>query len=255
MGSISSPYLLTDQVAVVTGGGSGLGYAIAECLLASGAQVIIVGQTEDKLAKAVENLGGKSSYVVCNINDPDAVAELVSKVDAQYGKLDILVNNAGNHVKKSYDDMGLDDFNSVLNTHVSAAFYLTKSMLPLIRKSMGGNVLFMASMASYIGVPNIIGYTAAKSAVLGLVRGTASELSAENIRVNGIAPGWIKSPMSEKALSNDPERLNKILARTPMNKMGEPEDIGWAAAFLCSSAAKFINGHTLVVDGGAVNGF
>lgn len=255
MGPISSPYLLTDQVAVVTGGGSGLGFAIAECLLASGAHVIIVGQTEDKLAKAVDSLGENASYVVCNINERSAVAELVSTVERGYGRLDILINNAGNHIKKPYDEMELEDFNSVLNTHVSAAFYLTKSMLPLIRKSAGGNVLFMASMVSYIGVPNVIGYTAAKSAVLGLVRGTASELSAENIRVNGIAPGWIKSPMSEKALANDPERLNKILARTPMNKMGEPEDIGWAAAFLCSPAAKFINGHTLVVDGGAVNGF
>lgn len=250
-----APYALTDKTALITGGGSGLGFAIAKCFVASGAKVIIVGQNEDRLKDASDELGAEVSYQVCNINSADQVETLVKTVKDSFGSLDILVNNAGNHIKRSYEDMSLEDFNAVLNTHVAAAFNLTKSCLPLMREAGGGNILFMASMASYLSVPNIIGYTAAKSAVLGLVRGTAAELSGANIRSNGIAPGWIKSPMTEKALGNDPERLNKILARTPMGKMGDPEDIGWAAAFLCSPAAKFINGHTLVVDGGAVNGF
>lgn len=250
-----TPYSLEGKTALVTGGGSGLGFAIASCFIQSGARVMIVGQTESKLVSASQELGENASYAVANINDGRRIDDLIDEVGAEFGGLDILVNNAGNHVKKSYDDMSMDEFQAVLNTHVAAGFYLTKKTLPMLRASNGGNVLFIASMVSYLGVPNVIGYTAAKSAVLGLVRGTAAEVSADGIRVNGIAPGWIKTPMSEKALDGDPERLKKILQRTPLNQMGEPSDIGWAAAYLCSNAAKFVNGHTLIVDGGAVSGF
>jgi gluconate 5-dehydrogenase len=121
------------------------------------------------------------------------------------------------------------------------------------RKS--GSVLFTASMSSLMGLPLIVAYSAAKSAYVGIVRTLASEWGPDGLRVNAIAPGWIASDMLDQALSGDPERKVKILGRTPLKKFGEPEDIGWAAVYLCSPAAKFVTGVVLPVDGGAAIGF
>jgi gluconate 5-dehydrogenase len=118
-----------------------------------------------------------------------------------------------------------------------------------------GSILFIASMASFIGVPNVLAYTASKTACLGMVRGLAAELSPQGVRVNAIAPGWIRTAMTDDALSKDPARKNKIIARTPMNRLGETEDIGFAAVYLSSPAAKFVTGTVLTVDGGASIGF
>jgi gluconate 5-dehydrogenase len=118
-----------------------------------------------------------------------------------------------------------------------------------------GNVLFMASMASLFGIPLVIAYSAAKSAMVGMIRTLATEVSQHGVRVNGIAPGWIETAMSKKALESDPTRKNKIIGRTPMARLGAPSDIGWAAVYLASPAAKFVTGTVLPVDGGASIGF
>ena len=118
-----------------------------------------------------------------------------------------------------------------------------------------GNILFTASMASLFGIPQVIAYSAAKSAYLGMVRTLATEISSQGIRVNAIAPGWIETPMSQKALNGDKARAAKILSRTPMATLGAPSDVGWAAVYLCSPAAKFVTGVVLPVDGGVSIGF
>jgi len=118
-----------------------------------------------------------------------------------------------------------------------------------------GNILFTASMASLFGIPNVIAYAAAKSAYLGIVRTLAVEVAVHGIRVNAIAPGWIESAMVQKAMDGDPKRKRKILSRTPMARFGEADDVGWAAAYLCSPAAKFVTGVVLPVDGGISIGF
>jgi gluconate 5-dehydrogenase len=118
-----------------------------------------------------------------------------------------------------------------------------------------GSVLFTASMASFMGLPQIVAYSAAKSAYLGVVRTLATEWGPSNVRVNAIAPGWIASDMLDKALSGDSARKARILGRTPLARFGEPEDIGWAAVYLCSPAAKFVTGTVLPVDGGASESF
>lgn len=251
----TNPFRLDGKTALVTGGGSGLGFGIAECFVASGARVMIAGQTEGKLIEAVEKLGPNASYHVADVTDGDAAVDLVAACTDRFGKLDCLINNAGTHVKKPYLDMSVTDVQNVLDVHVLAAFRLSQLVIPAMRSARSGNIVFIASMASYLSIPQVIGYTAAKSAVLGLVRGTAAEIGSDNIRVNAIAPGWIASPMTEKALAGDPERKQKIISRTPMGRMGKPQDIGWAATYLCSDAAAFVTGHTLVVDGGAVSGF
>jgi gluconate 5-dehydrogenase len=192
---------------------------------------------------------------VADITNPKAAEQAVDACKERLGGLNILVNNAGNHVKKPLMETSTDDMQSVLDVHVMAAFNLTRLSVPLIAAEEGGSILFIASMASYLSIPQIIGYSAAKSAVLGLVRGTAAEVGAQGIRVNAIAPGWITSAMTEKALNSDPQRKQKILSRTPLGGMGEAADIGWAATYLSSTAAGFVTGHILAVDGGAVNGF
>lgn len=250
----NTPFDLTGKVAVITGGGSGIGLGIAECFVASGATVLLVGQTESKLQTAVEQLGQNASYFVANVTDETACQSVVDHCLTSLGGLDILVNNAGNHLKKPLTETSQSDMQAVLDVHVLAAFNLTRMALPTLA-ARGGNVLFIASMASYLSIPQVIGYTAAKSAVLGLVRGTAAEAGPLGVRVNAIAPGWISSAMTDAALNNDPPRKAKILSRTPLGGMGEATDIGWAATYLSSPAAKFVTGQVLAVDGGAVSGF
>jgi gluconate 5-dehydrogenase len=132
---------------------------------------------------------------------------------------------------------------------------LVAAVLPGMLARGHGHILFTASMASFIGMPLVLAYSAAKSAYLGMVRSLAAEVSGRGVRVNAIAPGWIESPMLRQALAGDTVRTNKILSRTPMGKFGEPDDIGHAAVYLCSPAAKFITGVVLPVDGGASIGF
>jgi len=147
------------------------------------------------------------------------------------------------------------EFNTVLQTHVVASFSLARAILPDMVQRRHGNILFTASMASLFGIPLVMAYSAAKSAHLGMVRSLATEVSQHGVRVNAVAPGWIESDMMIHALNGDPERTQKILGRTPMNCFGTAEDIGLAATFLCSPAARFITGVVLPVDGGASIGF
>jgi NAD(P)-dependent dehydrogenase (short-subunit alcohol dehydrogenase family) len=165
------------------------------------------------------------------------------------------VNNAGIHLKKAAIDIRPEEFLSVLQTHLVASFSMTRAVLPEMIERRHGNIVFNASMASLIGLPLVSAYSAAKAGHLGLVRSLATEVSPYGVRVNAIAPGWIESEMMRNAFNGDPARAAKVLGRTPMNRFGEPEDIGWAATYLCSQAAKFVTGIVLPVDGGASIGF
>jgi gluconate 5-dehydrogenase len=167
------------------------------------------------------------------------------------GPISILVNNAGVHLKKPAVDTTPTEFGAVLQTHVAAAFSLTRAALPGMIERKHGTVLFIASMTSLFGIPLVVAYSAAKSAYLGMTRTLAAEVSRHGVRVNAIAPGWIESDMLRQALDGDPARSKKILDRTPMNRFGAVEDIGLAATYLCSPAAKFVTGVVLPVDGGA----
>jgi gluconate 5-dehydrogenase len=159
------------------------------------------------------------------------------------------------HLKKNAVATTPEEFAGVLNTHVLGAFALTRAVLPGMIERQHGNVLFIASMASLIGIPQVVAYSAAKSAYLGMVRSLAAEVSARNVRVNAIAPGWIESEMMRRALDGDPARRDKILGRTPLGRFGAAADVGWAAVYLCSPAARFLTGVVLPVDGGVSIGF
>ena len=224
---------------------------MARCFVASGARVVLVGRREAELRAACSELGSAATFIAQDITDFDRVPELVE----QAGEVSILVNNAGIHLKKPAVDTTVAEFEGVLRTHVLAAHALTAAVLPGMIARRHGSILFTASMTSLMGMPLVVAYSAAKSAYLGMVRGLCTEVADHGVRVNAIAPGWIESAMTRKALDADPVRKQKVLSRTPMGRLGEPEDIGWAAVYQSSPAAKLVTGVCLPIDGGASVGF
>ena len=248
-------FSLQGERALITGGSSGLGLAIARCYIEAGAEVIIVGRDAQAGKLAQQELGSKAYFYQFDITQTKQTTEFINKLINEVGNISILVNNAGVHCKKPIESMSDLDFQNVLDTHIMGAFALTRALVPHMKSSCHGNIIFQASMTSFIGQPYVTAYACAKSGYLGMVRTLASELAEFGIRVNGIAPGWIETPMLHKALDGDPIRKNKILGRTPMGKFGHPQDIGWAAVYLASPAASFVNGVVLPIDGGALIGF
>jgi NAD(P)-dependent dehydrogenase (short-subunit alcohol dehydrogenase family) len=248
-------FSLRGETALITGGGTGLGLAMAKAMRAAGAKVVLAGRREAELAAAVTELGAGAAYVVHDVNKLDAALELVARVEKTHGPITCLVNNAGQNMKKPAVDTTPEEMEAIMRTHVFGAHALVRAVAPGMIERKRGSILFTASMATLFGIPQVIAYTAAKSAMAGLVRGYAVELSPHGVRVNAIAPGWIDTAMSRKAMEGDPARKNKIVSRTPMAKFGETEDIGWAAVYLSSPAAKFTTGVILPVDGGVSIGF
>jgi len=256
IGTAGYPFRLDGQTALITGGGTGLGFGMARCMAQAGARVVLVGRRKDELAHAAAAIGPQASFVSQDITRLDHAGDLIQAAGkAAGGPVSILVNNAGNHLKRSAVDTTPEEFQAVLTIHVCAAQALVRAVLPGMLKRRQGNILFITSMASIIGVPLVVAYSAAKSAHLGMVRSLAAEVSGSGVRVNAIAPGWIETDMTSKALQGDPARLNKILGRTPMGRLGGIDDVGQAAVYLCSPAARFVTGIILPVDGGASIGF
>ena len=254
--NIKNWYDLSGQVAVVTGGASGLGLAITRCLVSAGAKVCVIGsRPEETAAQTLGEFGDSIAYYQFNITDTAHTPELVEKILADQGHIDILVNNAGNHCKKFIWDMTVEDYQNVLDVHLVGAFALTKAVVPQMKERGHGRIIFEASMTSYIGQPMVAGYSTAKAGYLGLIHTLTAELAEYGITVNAIAPGWIDTPMFHKATDNDPPRLAKIMGRIPAKSVGDPMDVGMCAAFLCSDAARYISGTCIPVDGGALIGF
>jgi NAD(P)-dependent dehydrogenase (short-subunit alcohol dehydrogenase family) len=246
---------LSNQTALITGGGSGIGLGIARCFVAAGARVVLVGRRRAELEAAVAELGPMAAAETGDVTDIGEFPGLVERARRHAGDPTILVNNAGVHLKKLAVDTRPEEVLKVLETHVLGAFELTRLLVPPMLQRGEGTILFIASMASLMGIPLTAAYSLAKSAITGMVRSMASEFSPQGVRVNAIAPGWIETPMMRQALHNDQGRQNKILGRTPMGKFGQVEDIGWAAVYLCSPAGRFVTGTVLRVDGGASIGF
>lgn len=252
---LTSAFDLTGQTALITGGGTGLGFGMASCLAAAGAKLVLVGRRKDELAKACAEIGANAFPLVGDVTKLDHAAGLIDAAEKVAGPITILINNAGVHLKKPATETSDADFAKVIETHVFGAFALTREAGKRMVERKSGCVLFTASMSALMGIPLIVAYSAAKSAYVGMVRTLASEWGPHGVRVNAIAPGWIGSAMLEQALSGDPARKAKILGRIPTGKFGEPDDIGWAAVYLSSPAAKYVSGVVLPVDGGAAEAF
>lgn len=244
-----------NKVAIVTGGGSGIGLAIAEKFVANNILTIIIGRDEKKLIKAKEALGELCFPITADLSDLTSIPKLVEKILDQFGKIDILVNNAGINLKKEFTEVNDEEFQKILLTNVTAVFALSREVVKHMLEKENGSIINISSMASQYGIPKVIAYTASKSAVEGMTRAMAVELSPKGIRVNCIAPGFIATDMSAKALNSDAERKQKVMSRTPMGFMGDPADIANAALYLANGEANYVTGIVLPVDGGNSIGF
>ena len=244
-----------NKIAVVTGGGSGIGLAIAQKFTEHNITTIIVGRDKQKLDKAKEKLGELCVPFCFDLTNLSAIPALIKDVIKQFGAIDILVNNAGINLKKEFTEVGDEEFQKILHTNLTAVFTLSREVVKEMLKKSNGCIINISSMAAQYGLPKVIAYTASKTAIDGMTRAMAVELSPKGIRVNAVAPGFIYSEMTATALDSDPERKAKVFGRTPMGVMGHASDIGEAAYFLASGAAKYITGVILPVDGGNSIGF
>lgn len=252
---MSNPFSLQGKLAVVTGGGTGIGLGISKALTAAGAQVIILGRREQVLQEATKEIGPECQYLVCDINDRKKLPAVVDDIEKNFGAINILVNNAGAHLKKLSLDTTDEEFDYVMQVNLASAFTLTRECVKKMQQRRSGSVLFISSMTGIFGMEKVTAYGTSKTALIGMMRGMVTEYSAFNVRVNSIAPGWIQSDMLEKALNADIERKNKIISRIPYKNFGSGEDIGHAAVYLSSDAAKYVTGVVLPVDGGAAHVF
>lgn len=243
------------SIAIITGGVSGIGFAIAKKFVQNSIMVILIGRNKTRLKLACETLGELADYVGCDLSRLSDLPEVVEKIRQKHGKIDILVNNAGMHLKKALNDVTDEEYKKVILTNQTAMFSLTREVTMVMQKQSTGVVLNISSMASQYGLPNVIAYTASKAAIEGMTRAMAVELAQYRIRVNCLAPGFIKTNMSTLALEKDPERKKKVLSRTPLGRLGKPEEVADAAFFLVSGSASFITGVVLPVDGGNSIGF
>jgi NAD(P)-dependent dehydrogenase (short-subunit alcohol dehydrogenase family) len=243
------------KIAIITGGASGIGFAIAKKFVQNNINVVLIGRDKTRLKLACETLGVLADFVGCDLSRISDLPGIVKQICEKHGRIDILVNNAGTHLKKAIINVTDEEYQKVILTNQTAMFSLTREVTKIMQEQGTGAILNISSMASQYGLPNVIAYTASKAAIEGMTRAMAVELAQYHIRVNCLAPGFIKTNMSTLALEKDPERKKKVLARTPLGRLGKPEEVADAALFLVSGASSFITGVVLPVDGGNSIGF
>jgi 2-deoxy-D-gluconate 3-dehydrogenase len=244
---------LTGRLAVVTGAKRGIGYAIAEALAAAGADIVGVSATLDPAGSAigdrVRELGRGFEGHRVDFADRSQVLALASRLSERERPVDILVNNAGTIRRAPAAEHPLEWFDEVLEVDLTSGFVLSQALGGRMLREGHGRIVFTASLLSFQGGITVPGYAAAKSGVAGLVRALSNEWAARGVTVNGIAPGYIATDNTQ-ALQDDPDRSRAILERIPAGRWGTAEDIGGAAVFLASDAARYVSGAILPVDGG-----
>jgi 3-oxoacyl-[acyl-carrier protein] reductase len=239
---------LTGQIALVTGASRGIGQAIADALMQTGAKVIGTATTADGAAAIDSRLnanGGRG--VALNVTDPKACEDIIDSIVKDFGGIQILVNNAGITRDQLAMRMKADEWTDVIDTNLSAVFRLSQAVLRPMMKARSGRIINITSIVGHMGNPGQANYAAAKAGVSGMTRALAREIGSRNITVNCVAPGFIDTDMT-RALSE--EQQNALKANIPLARLGTPEDVAQAVAFLASPAAAYITGNTLHVNGG-----
>lgn len=244
---------LDGKVAVVTGGGGGLGSLAACAFAAAGADVVVVGRTAASLqaaADAVRGVGRRAAAIVADVTRSADVNRMVERAVGEFGRIDILLNNAGVTSPKTVLELTDEDWHRIMDTSATGAFYCARAVAPVMMRQREGSIISMGSILSARGMAKRTAYSAAKAAVMNLTRALALELGPHGIRVNAIAPTVIVTDLNRELVRTQPQLYQAVLDRTPLGRLGEPEDIAGALVFLASPAARFITGQTLFVDGG-----
>ena len=246
-------FSLTGKVALVTGAAYGIGFAMAEALAGAGASIAFNCRGEEHLHTALEayqEKGIDAKGYLCDVTDEGQVADLVTSIERDLGGVDILVNNAGIIKRIPMCEMSVEDFRQVVDIDLVSAFIVSKAVIPGMIRKGHGKIINICSMMSELGRETVSAYAAAKGGLKMLTRNIASEYGAANIQCNGIGPGYIATPQTAP-LRTEGHPFNRfILAKTPANRWGEPEDLMGPVIFLASDASNFVNGHVLYVDGG-----
>ena len=243
---------LTNQIAVVTGAGRGIGRAIAKKFAAAGADVVCVSRTQEnseKVATEIRALGRKAWAHALDVADTAAVSAAAEKILAEAGKVDILVNNAGVTRDTLLLRMSEADWDTVLDTNLKGAFSFSKAFLRAMVKQRSGRIVNISSVVGLMGNAGQANYSASKAGLLGFTKSLAREVASRGITVNAIAPGFIETDMTSGL---DEKTRAALLAQIPLGSLGQAEDIAAAAWFLASPSARYITGQVLTVDGGMV---
>ena len=251
-------FCLCGKVALVTGASYGIGYAIAKAMAEAGAKIVFNDIKEELVQKGLEaykNDGIDAVGYVCDVTDEDAVNAMVARIEKEVGNVDILVNNAGIIKRIPMHEMKADEFRQVIDVDLNAPFIVSKAVIPTMMKMGHGKIINICSMMSEFGRETVSAYASAKGGLKMLTRNIASEYGQYNIQCNGIGPGYIATPQTaplrERQADGSRHPFDSfIVAKTPAERWGTPEDLMGPVVFLASNASDFVNGHVLYVDGG-----
>jgi NAD(P)-dependent dehydrogenase (short-subunit alcohol dehydrogenase family) len=239
------------RVAIVTGGATGIGFAIAKELTRLGARVVIASRKEENLNTAVGELGASSAYHVLDVRDAEAVEAMAEKVAGDYGRIDILVNNAAGNFIVQTEQLSVNGWNSVINIVLNGTFYCTSAVgKRMIAAKTGGAMLNIIANYAWTGAPGVVHSASAKAGVLAMTRTLAVEWARHKIRVNAMAPGPIDTPGASSRLFPDPAVHEGIRRTIPLRRFGTLEEVANAAAYLLSDYASYVTGEAMVIDGG-----
>lgn len=248
----NSLFSLEGRLALVTGSGQGIGFALARGMAEHGASVVLNGRDAARIGGAVEklrNAGFKVHASTFDVTDFQAVNEDIARIEAEIGAIDILINNAGMQFRAPLEDFPEEQWERLFKTNVSGAFHVGKAVARHMIPRGKGKIINIGSVQSELARPNIAPYTATKGAIRNLTRGMCADWAKHGLQINAIAPGYFRTEMNQ-ALVDNPEFSAWLEKRTPAGRWGAVDELIGAAVFLASDASSFVNGHTLYVDGG-----